>query len=189
MNEDGVLTRRGLVPLVLVGYRATGKTTLARLLADRLGKIARDSDVLVEQRAGKSIARIFAENGEPFFRDLEATVIRELLEEESDNLVLATGGGAILRDTTRVLLKQSAFVVWLHCSAEMILRRMNEDRQTVSQRPALTDLSALEEVKTLLEKREPFYREVARCSVDTESTPLESLSSHIAREYSGFGRG
>lgn len=172
-----------LFPLVLVGYRATGKTTLSRILADRLGKVARDSDVVVEQRAGKTIARIFAEDGEPFFRDLEATVIRELLEEESGNLVLATGGGAILRDTTRTLLKQSAFVVWLQCSAEMILRRMNEDRQTVSQRPALTELSAIEEIRTLLEKRQPLYRDVAPFSVDTESTPLELLGLQIAEKY------
>ena len=78
--------------LILIGYRATGKTTLARLLAQRLGWDWIDADVEIERQAGKSIARMFAEDGEPAFRDLEARVIADLCGRP--RLVLAAGGGA-----------------------------------------------------------------------------------------------
>jgi shikimate kinase len=89
--------------LTLVGYRATGKTSLARRLAARLGWQWIDADVEVERRAGKSIARIFAEQGEPAFRDLEAEVTADLLR--GDRLVLASGGGAPIRAETREAMR------------------------------------------------------------------------------------
>src|SRR5208283_10092 len=97
--------------LVLIGYRATGKTTLARHLAQRLGWDWIDADVEVEQRAGKSIARVFAEDGEPAFRDLEAAVIADLCRKP--RLVLAAGGGAPMREESRRSMRQSGHVVWL----------------------------------------------------------------------------
>ena len=97
--------------LTLIGYRATGKTTLARLLAERLGWDWIDADVEIERRAGKSIARIFAEQGEPAFRDLEAQVIADLCRR--DRLVLAAGGGAPLRPESRRAMREAGKVVWL----------------------------------------------------------------------------
>src|SRR5580658_2942769 len=97
--------------IALVGYRATGKTTVARHLATRLGCEWIDADVEIERRAGKSIARIFAEDGEPAFRDLEAQVIADLCGRKK--LVLAAGGGAPLREESRRAMRQAGHVVWL----------------------------------------------------------------------------
>ncbi len=85
--------------ITLIGYRATGKTTLAKLLAERLDWPWIDADAEIERRAGKSIAEIFADDGEPAFRDLEAQVIADLCRE--DQLVLSAGGGAPLREAAR----------------------------------------------------------------------------------------
>ncbi|MCL2305024.1 MAG: shikimate kinase [Planctomycetaceae bacterium] len=169
-------------PLILIGYRATGKTTLAQLLAARLNASWYDSDLLIENRAGKSIARIFAEYGEPTFRDWEAEEIEKVVLgslQTGQNIVLATGGGAILRESTRSFLKKHGFVVWLTASKETIYRRMNQDATTAERRPDLTNLPAEEEIALLLEKRKPFYEETAHLIVDTENESLENLVETI----------
>lgn len=163
--------------LVLIGYRATGKTSLARLLAARLGWDWIDVDVEVERRAGKSIARIFAEDGEPAFRDLEAQVTAELLRGE--RLVLASGGGAPLRPETRRAMRQSARVVWLEARPETIYRRMGGDATTASRRPDLTKQGGMEEICELLARREPIYRQTAHLRVDTEGKDLEQVAGEI----------
>jgi len=91
--------------LTLIGYRATGKTTLGRLLAQRLGWDWIDADVEIERRADKSIGQIFADDGEPAFRDLEARVIADLCRR--DRLVLAAGGGAPLRPESRMAMREA----------------------------------------------------------------------------------
>ena len=168
--------------IALIGYRATGKTTLAKLLAERLCCAAVDSDVLVEHRAGKTIAEIFAENGENIFRDLESEVINSLTREKTERLVLATGGGAVLRMENRQRLRNNAFVVWLTASPETILRRMSADSTTESRRPSLTGLPAFEEIVNLLQIREPLYRETSHFQIDTESQPLEDLVDVIMQK-------
>jgi shikimate kinase len=163
--------------LVLIGYRATGKTSLARLLAERLGWDWIDADVEIERRAGKSIKRIFAEDGEPAFRDLEAEVIADLCRREQ--LVLAAGGGAPMRPQSRQAMRASGKVVWLKAKPETIHARMSGDATTSSRRPDLTDKGGLEEIVQLLARREPIYRESAHWEVDTESKSLEHLTDEI----------
>ena len=163
--------------LVLIGYRATGKTTLARLMAQRLGWEWIDADVEIERRAGKSIAKIFAEDGEPAFRDLEAEVIADLCRR--DQLVLAAGGGAPMREESRRAMRESGKVVWLVARPETILARMSGDATTAGRRPNLTDRGPLEEIIQLLGQREPIYRESAHIEVDTEATTPERLTSEI----------
>ncbi len=172
-----------LCPLILIGYRATGKTTLARLLAEKLGVAWYDSDVLIEQRAGKSIARIFAEDGETAFRDTEENEIAKILENADRPIVLATGGGAILRESIRSLLKRKGFVVWLTASKETIHRRMKQDVSTAERRPDLTNLPAEEEIAHLLETRRAFYEETAHLTVDTETKIIENLVEEIFLRY------
>ena len=123
--------------LTLIGYRATGKTTLARLLAERLGWDWIDADVEIERRAGISIAQIFAERGEPAFRDLEAQVIADLCRR--DRLIVAAGGGAPLRPESRRAMRLGGKVVWLTARPETILARMSGDATTATRRPDLTD--------------------------------------------------
>lgn len=166
--------------LVLIGYRATGKTTLARLLAQRLGWEWIDADVEIERRAGKSIAQIFADDGEPAFRDLEAQVIADLCAR--DRLVLATGGGAPLRAESRQAMRRGGRVVWLKALSETIHARMSGDATTAARRPNLTDKDPLAEIEHLLARREPAYREAAHCQVDTEGrTPGDLVAEIVDR--------
>src|SRR5882762_6964820 len=102
--------------VALIGYLGTGKTTVARQLALALGWDWVDADVEVELRAGRSIAAIFADRGEPAFRDLEATILADLIGRDRE--VLALGGGIVLRATNRTLLDQAGHVVWLIAAAE-----------------------------------------------------------------------
>jgi shikimate kinase len=170
--------------LVLIGYRATGKTTLAGLLAKRLGWDWIDADVEIERRRGKSIARIFAEDGEPAFRDLEAEVVADLCRRR--RLVLAAGGGAPMRPENRRAMKSSGKVVWLKARPETILARMSGDQTTAQRRPNLTEKGPLDEIVHLLCRREPIYRESADLEVDTESKTPEQIVAEIL-ERLGLG--
>lgn len=163
--------------LSLIGYRATGKTTLARRLAEQLGWDWIDADVEIERRAGKTIARMFAEDGEPAFRDLEAAVIADLCGR--NRFVLAAGGGAPLRPESRQAMRRAGKVVWLTAMPETILARMNADATTAGRRPNLTDRGALDEILHLLARREPLYREMADLEVATEGKSPEAIAAEI----------
>ncbi len=163
--------------LVLIGYRATGKTSLARMLAGRLSWDWIDADVEIERRAGKSIARIFAEDGEPAFRDLEVEVTRDLLLR--DRLVLASGGGAPMRPETRRAMQATRRVVWLKASPDTIHRRMGGDATTADRRPNLTRQGGLGEIVEVLARREPVYRETATIEIDTEGKGLDQIADEI----------
>ncbi|MBN2475389.1 MAG: shikimate kinase [Pirellulales bacterium] len=163
--------------LTLIGYRATGKTTLARLLAERLDWDWIDADVEIERRAGKTIARVFAEDGEPAFRDLEADVIADLCRRP--RLVLAAGGGAPLRPESRAAMRAAGKVVWLRARPETILGRMAADPTNPDRRPNLTDRGPLEEIVQLLKQREPVYHGSADLQVDTEGKTPEQLTVEI----------
>jgi len=165
--------------LILIGYRATGKTTLASLLAGRLDYDWMDADVEIERRAGKSIAGIFADDGEPVFRDLEEEVIADLCGR--DRLVLAAGGGAPMRETSRRAMRRAAKVVWLTATPETILARMTGDATTAGRRPNLTEKDPLEEIVDLLARRGPVYRESSHLIVDTENKTPDEITGEILR--------
>ena len=165
--------------LILIGYRATGKTTLAKILARRLGCQWIDADVQIEHKAGKSIARIFDDDGEPAFRDLEAEVIAELCGR--NRLVLAAGGGAPLRAESRRAMRASGNVVWLKALPETVLGRMSADETTSARRPDLNDKGPLEEIVYLIAEREPIYREAANLEVDTERKTPDEIASEILK--------
>lgn len=164
-------------PLVLVGYRGTGKTSLAKLLAQRLGWDWMDADVELERRAGKTIRQIFQEEGEPAFRDLESAVLTDLMEQKE--IVVATGGGVVIRSENREVLGRARHVIWLTASAETILARMQEDQTTADRRPQLTQLPPTEEVQQLLAEREPLYREVSQWEVCTEGKTPRQVADEI----------
>jgi shikimate kinase len=165
--------------LTLIGYRATGKTTLARILAERLGWEWIDADVEIERRAGKSIAQIFTQHGEPTFRDIEAQVIADLCRR--DRFVVAAGGGAPLRPESRRAMREGGKVVWLVADPETILARMMGDATTAARRPELTDKGPLREIVYLLEMRTPIYQESAHLVIDTEGkTPAELANEIVA---------
>ncbi len=164
-------------PLALIGYRGTGKTTVAQCLARRLSYDWVDADVELELRAGKSIAAIFSDSGEQAFRDLEAEIVAELCQRT--NTVLALGGGAILRESNRASIARCSPVVWLHASAEVIAARILGDPTTAQRRPNLTNRGGQHEIEQLLLEREPIYRACATLEVDTEDKDPAEIADEI----------
>lgn len=163
--------------ITLVGYRGTGKSTVGRALADRLGWRCCDADAVIEERAGCSIRQIFDEQGEPAFRVLEQDVLAELLRE--DRLVIAAGGGAVLNAATRERMQSAGPVVWLQASVDTILQRLTSDDATHQRRPALTDLDEQDEVTRLLAVREPLYREVCTIAVVSDGRTPDDIADEI----------
>lgn len=166
-------------PIFLIGYRGTGKTTVARELAARLGFRAVDSDDVVEAEAGKTIARIFAEDGEPAFRELEAKAVNALSRER--RVVVGLGGGAVLREENRRAIRAAGPVIWLQAGIDTILARVTADPMTADRRPNLTTGGGQAEVEVLLAKRAPLYRECATIIVDTEGKSAGEVVDEIVR--------
>ncbi|HUY36182.1 MAG TPA: shikimate kinase [Pirellulales bacterium] len=152
--------------IVLIGYRGSGKTTVARQLALRLGWDWVDADVEVELRAGKSIAAIFADEGPDAFRDWESAVLAELARRE--RIVLAAGGGAVLREKNHHALAAGGKLVWLRAGAATILRRIGGDSHNAGRRPNLTAVGGEAEIVALLAERAPIYQRCADVTIDTE---------------------
>jgi shikimate kinase len=165
----------------LIGYRGAGKTTVGRLLAARLGWAFVDADDVLEAKAGRSIAAIFAAEGEAGFRDHEAANLRALAQR--DRHVIATGGGIVLRDENRRLLRASGYCVWLTGGPATLYGRLQGDPTTRARRPALTGLPGPAEVERLLGEREPMYREVAHSVVATEQQSPEAVVSAILQAW------
>ena len=166
--------------IALIGYRGTGKTTVARQLASRLGHDWIDCDVEIERHAGKSIAAIFLAAGESGFRELETERIAEITDRE--RLVLAVGGGAVLREPNRERLKAFGRVVWLTAAPATILARISGDATSEARRPNLTNVGGLTEIKQVLAQRTAIYKRCADLTVDTEGkTPDEVADEIITR--------
>ncbi|PSL03594.1 shikimate kinase [Haloactinopolyspora alba] len=157
--------------VVLVGPPGAGKTTVGNAVASTLSVGFRDTDVDVEQVAGKSIADIFVEDGEPVFRELERTAVATALAEHDG--VLALGGGAVSDETTRSLLRGHR-VVFLDVGLSDAVGRVGFNRD----RPLLLD-SPRAQLKRLLDERRPVYTEVASVTVDTSGRAPDDVAEEV----------
>ena len=156
--------------IVLIGYRGTGKSTVGRLLAARLGRTLVSTDAEIVARAKRAIPEIVAQEGWDYFRDLESDICRELASR--DQLVIDTGGGAILRPQNVEALKQSGTLFWLTASVETIATRIGGDNQ----RPSLTGTkSFVDEVGDMLRERTPKYQAAADHVVATDDRSIDQL--------------
>jgi shikimate kinase len=164
--------------IAMIGYRATGKTTVAQCLAGRLGWGWVDSDVEIEAETGKSIDRIFADEGESGFRDVESLVVAELCRRP--RTIVALGGGAVLRQRNRQAIAECRAAVWLIASVNAIHSRMAADPSTRYRRPNLTNWGGRREIETLLAEREPIYRACATLEVDTQHKAPAEIADEIA---------
>jgi shikimate kinase/3-dehydroquinate synthase len=151
----------------------SGKTTVGRALAKKLNKRFFDSDHEIEARTGVSIPVIFELEGEQSFRQREADAIRELTA--LDNIVLATGGGAIMNPASRECLKSRGTVIYLQANVNQILQRTSQDRN----RPLLQTADPRKRIEELAHQREPYYREVAHIIVETGRPNVQSLINAI----------
>jgi shikimate kinase len=166
-----------MTSIVLIGYRGTGKTTVGRILADRLGWSFVDADDDIEAAAGCSIAEVFTREGEAGFRQREARVVADLCRRESH--VVSLGGGAVLRDENRAAIRAAGHVVWLTASPATILGRIAGDAATSARRPKLTTRGGLPEIEELLAKRRPMYEECATITIDTEGHAPDQIAALI----------
>ncbi len=166
--------------IVLIGYRATGKTSVGKLLAQNLGRPFVDSDHVIEKKNGQSIAAMVAARGWDFFRAREKEVILELTATPGQ--VIACGGGAILHQDIWPLLKKNAFVVWLQLDIDTICRRLAGDQATEKQRPSLSGQDIYSEVADILHDRTPLY--AAGCHLELDATgSLEDIVKNIIHHF------
>ncbi len=159
--------------LILVGPMGAGKSTIGRLLAKELHLPFKDSDKEIEVRTGADIPWIFDVEGEQGFREREQAVIADLCRE--DGQVLATGGGAVLRQENREALRAGGRVIYLHASVEQQLERTARDRN----RPLLRTADPGRVLRDLLAIRDPLYREIADVVIDTDQRPPRMVVQEI----------
>ena len=161
--------------IFIVGPMGAGKSTVGRQLAEALAFEFKDSDQEIQRRTGVDIPTIFEYEGEEGFRNRERQVIDELSQESS--IVLATGGGAVLRPDNRQDLTSRGVVIYLHCSPEQQYSRTSRDRN----RPLLHTEDPLTRLRELMEERDPLYRQVADFVVSTERRGTSSVVKEISR--------
>jgi len=152
-----------------------GKTTIGNKLAESLNKQFFDSDHEIERKTGAAIPLIFELEGEQGFRKRESEIIEELTKK--NDLILATGGGAIISKANRQLLKRTGFVIYLQAPLDQLLKRTEKDRN----RPLLQTANPRATLANLIEKREPFYKEVADLTFETDQKNLRDIVSEITK--------
>ncbi|WP_281174712.1 shikimate kinase AroK [Marinobacterium jannaschii] len=162
--------------IFLVGPMGAGKSTIGRLLSQELKIEFLDSDREIEERAGANIPWIFDVEGEEGFREREEAMIEELCGR--DNIVLATGGGAILRQANRCNLQSGGFVVYLHTSVDQQLERTSKDKN----RPLLQTENPRAVLAGLFEKRDPLYREASDLIIYTDKRHPRAVANEIIRQ-------
>jgi shikimate kinase len=166
--EAGILAALGARSIVLVGMMGAGKSTIGRRLAARLGLAFLDADVEIEAAAGMTIPEIFELHGEPHFRDGEARVIARLLD--GGPAVLATGGGAFMREDTRRRIGDKAVSIWLKADADIIMRRVRRR----ADRPLLQTADPAATVSRLMTEREPVYQR-ADITIGSRDVPHDKI--------------
>jgi shikimate kinase len=163
--------------VTLIGYRGTGKTSVAPPLAARLGFDVLDADAEIERRAGRTVREIFAEEGEAGFRAREREVMAEHLAKS--RLVIAAGGGAVLNPETRSAMRAAGPVVWLRASVDTIERQIAADSTTRQRRPNLTASGGRGEIEEMLKIREPIYSQCATITVDIDGRSIAAIVEEI----------
>jgi shikimate kinase/3-dehydroquinate synthase len=167
--------------IILTGFSGTGKTVVARLVADRLGWQAVDSDDAIVEAAGKPIPAIFREDGEEHFRRLERDALRELCSRAK--LVIGAGGGAILSAENRRLMAQGGFIVCLEARPETILERLRPQFESDPvARPLLTDPDPLRRIRELKSFRQPYYA-LADHTVHTDGLSMEQVAAEVVHAW------
>jgi len=166
---------------ILIGYRGCGKTTIGKRLADRLWQKFVDTDDLVTKVTGKTISQIFDEHGEARFRELEAEAVKKVVTIEEH--VIALGGGAVMDANSRELLRSSKHKhLYLRCEPDELLKRIQNDPNSATNRPNLTDLAGgIDEIRQILADREPLYRQVMTAELDVTSLTPEEAVLRLAR--------
>ena len=166
--------------IILIGFMSCGKSSVGRHLAKESGMNLFDLDSMIVERAGMSIPDIFATVGEKAFRDLESYVTSLISKYEAS--IFATGGGVVLRESNRKILKKSGMVIWLKTTPENVLKYTSKDNN----RPLLEGNKSLEKIQTMMAQREPVYAECAHYSINAWENNLHQIAEKIWSFYEDF---
>jgi shikimate kinase len=186
-GADGDGPLEGVGPIVLVGMMATGKTSVARQIAKRLGRRMYDSDAMITARTGRTVAQLFEAGGEPAFRALETDVLDEALDADSPGVVAAAGGVVLSpanRDRLRAVSRSGGVVVWLTADPAVLAARVHPG----DHRPLLADDPA-GTLARLSAERGPLYAEVADRTVDTGKVPFGRMVDEVLDAVRAVARG
>ena len=168
--------------LILVGMMGSGKTTMGRALARHLGKAFVDSDEEIQKRTGVTVPHIFDIEGEAGFRQRETAAICDLVGR--DNMVLATGGGAVLAEQNRAMLQQNGIVIYLKANVHDLWQRTRHDRN----RPLLQTADPYAKLTELFQQRDPLYLQVADIVMQSGKQSVHALMLHLVDEIEAFGK-
>jgi shikimate kinase len=166
--------------IILIGFMGSGKSSIGRLLARLLGGRFVDTDQLIIKSAGCEIAEIFARDGEEHFRELETAALESL--RGKIGLVIATGGGIVLRPENLKVLRELGFVVWLTASEDVIFARVSRNRK----RPLLHTPNPRQTVSDLLTARKPLYEAAAQFTLDSSNLEHQTVAKRIQQETTRF---
>ena len=169
-------TARHIENIALIGFMGTGKSSVGQMVAAALHFSFLDTDHAIEVRAGKSVAEIFAQDGEPAFREWERRLVNELAERKKT--VVSTGGGLPANQANLTSLKAHSLIVCLYATPEKIWERVRHQ----SHRPLLNDPNPLAKIKSLLAAREPFYRQ-ADVLVTTEMRSVREVAHQVLHQF------
>jgi shikimate kinase len=168
--------------IVLIGMRGSGKTTVGKILAQKLGRELVEMDELITQKAGLAIPEIVEKYGWSKFRDIEEEVTNEVAGR--DNIVNAAGGGVVTREKNIAKLKKNGVLVWLKANVDILVRRIGED----SERPLLVrGRTWREDIEITLTERKPLYQKAADLVVDTEDKTPEEIAEIVMSLMAGKG--
>lgn len=164
--------------IILVGPMGAGKTTIGRLLSQSLGNEFYDSDREIEENAGADIPWIFEKEGEEGFRRRETQILQDLTRLDSKPIVLATGGGAVMREENRKILSNGGLVVYLFATIQQQLHRTSKSNH----RPLLQTSDPKATLTELFRVRDPLYREVAHVIIETDSRHPKAVANKVLDE-------
>ncbi len=168
--------------MALIGLSGTGKSTVARVLAERFGWDWEDTDAIIVAQTGCTIAEIFASEGETAFRNRETAVLRTILHAATRPCVIATGGGIVLQAANRDLLRTYAYVVWMDAPTSTLLARLQAHAE---QRPLLTADDSRARLDALRAARCHLYRSLADQVIDTSNLTPEQVAAAVLNGYQG----
>lgn len=168
--------------ILLIGYRATGKSTVGRALAQHTGMTFIDMDDYVVAQAGMTVEQMVRQHGWAYFRELEKQALLTVAAEPQQ--VVATGGGAVLHQEIWPQVRQGALVAWLQADVATICRRLAADDLSSSQRPSLTGSDIQQEVEDVLAERQPLYEASCDVSIDT-AQPVAKIVAEIEALWNG----
>lgn len=158
--------------IYIVGFMGAGKTTVGKILGEKLGLEVIDTDEVIEAKQQKTVSEIFKENGEEYFRQLEHFVLKDIIKGD---IIITTGGGIVTKEENRKLLKKKKNVFYLKATANTILERLKDD----TTRPLLQTKDKLKTIEQLLSKRDALYEEVATYTVHTDLLSLEEVANEV----------